>query len=737
MNSFISIKKKVTLTISLLFITIFIVTFAVISFSGNSMAKRLIYINTENSAYRYSDELTEQISNTMSMLVALKSNFGGYKDIPPSSRRSVFDMLMRRTLEANSNFLSVWTVWEIDALDNMDKSYINRSGSNDIGRFTSTWFRLDNDIRQGETSEEELAESDYYILPKKLKKSVILEPYYYSYTEGGKTGEEFYETSLILPLLDKNENYIGEVGIDLNLLNFQKIVEKITPYQNSKAFLFSSENTIMAHSDGEKINSTLDNYISDSNIINSVKDNIKKCKLFSINHLGDDKVKRYAVFVPINIPYTDNIWWFCLEIPTEQILSENSKRGIATMIFSLICIAFLIVFLYVIAGKMVKPISDTALVFEEISKGGGDLTRKIENNSKDEVGLLATHFNNFLATLSELIRKVKGVGKKSSEISCDIDKLSRLSLERVDGSKTNVDSVNKKMILLDENIRSANQDVKELDLHINKLNEVITAQSIAIGDSSSSIEEMAVSIKSITENSMNKLAMMINLKDIAILGEATMSETIQKIKGVSDSANIILDLLKVINNIASQTNLLAMNAAIEAAHAGESGKGFAVVADEIRNLAENTTKNSHQISDSLKQVIQNIQETSVKTSLTGEHFKKLTDGIVVASDAVTEMRNSMGELATGNIQIIKSLKALSDITGTVKNSSKEMDNRINSITETITGISEISGNTRREIELFNDNINEILKNSKNIAELSGNSTAILDELYTLLDSFKV
>ncbi len=728
---FSTLQSKLTMLLSALFIGISLSIAIFFYASSTTMINKLIYKNADSTAFEYSHSINRLISDAMIMLSALKTNFDGFKEIPPANRRTVFNMLMKNTLEANDEFLSVWTTWEINAIDGMDTQFINILGSNEVGRFDSTWYRDGNEIIQSHVSEEELVDAEYYLIPKKELKPIIMEPYYYAYSEGGK---EFYETSLIFPVLE-NGSFIAEVGIDINLEKLQPLVESIQPFPGTKAFLISSDNILMAHSDKNFINKKINDYIVNPEQSSLLMPVLKENKRFSTIYKKETGLT-YLSLIPINIMYTDIHWFLGIEIPLSIIMSENNKRIFGMVIFLVFSIVFVMIFIFYISGRIAKPIKNTALILEDISRGGGDLTRKIETSLTDETGMLARHFNNFTAKLSEIINRIKDTGKQNKAISLKITEISDNSLLKIKTLQKSVEDINSTIHNLDVKINETLHFSNGINTHIIGVNDLIAQQSKSIDDSSSSIEQMSVSIQSIAAGSSAKLALMENLKDMAISGESVMNSTIEKITNISHSAKLIMDFLKVIENIASQTNLLAMNAAIEAAHAGESGKGFAVVANEIRKLAENTSLESNKISRSLHDVITNIMSTSETAAITGDYFKKLTDGILNINDSISEIKSGMTELSAGSKQIITSLNFLIGITDHVKSASAEMNSKVSSINKNIQDITAISGNTRKSTGDASIHISDVYTNGLRTAELSKENFTLTDELDKMLSEFK-
>ena len=151
----------------------------------------------------------------------------------------------------------------------------------------------------------------------------------------------------------------------------------------------------------------------------------------------------------------------------------------------------------------------------------------------------------------------------------------------------------------------------------------------------------------------------------------------RSIKDINANADMIQELIQVINNVADQTNILAMNAAIEAAHAGEAGKGFAVVADEIRKLAETTGENARNISSNLNEIIANIKGTASLTEETGRSITEMTGGIEDVADSMKEMTGGLKEITTGTAEVTEALDMMISITEEVRQETHPLPKRSN------------------------------------------------------------
>ena len=261
------------------------------------------------------------------------------------------------------------------------------------------------------------------------------------------------------------------------------------------------------------------------------------------------------------------------------------------------------------------------------------------------------------------------------------------NLELVKEEKENLLSFNNR---LNNGVAKASTLIENIDKLVEALNLKINDQSVSVKQSSATIEEIVASITNTSHVSLKKRESIDSLVVNVAKGRDSMSETIYAIQQISKSVDGISDAIAMIESVASNTNLLAMNAAIEAAHAGEFGKGFSVVADEIRRLSETTQENSRSISSILSMIIEGISLTSSRSVETDTLIGQMADEISSFAGTMTELINPLTMLSAGGTQITTALVTLKDLTGEVKGAYKEMLEMVQNLQRTITELSQAS-----------------------------------------------
>jgi methyl-accepting chemotaxis protein len=534
---------------------------------------------------------------------------------------------------------------------------------------------------------------------------------------------------------DKESNPIGVLFKTVILEDLSDIVSNIKIGKEGYGWICDGNGLIMVHPDKTKI-MTL-NLLESSKSGYKGMEKIGKKMINGEYGVGEASVGEKEVYIVYHhIRGTPN-WTLGITVPKDQVYKPVSNVLMILFYANVSILVIMIIIVLIFSRRVVAPLKDTVLILKDISEGEGDLTKRLKITTKDEIGILADHFNNFISKLAAIINQLKKIGVKSKDIGNTLAASSEEISATVVEISTTMDSVKDKIHLLNSEVKNSNTSVDEVKMFIEKVVGLIESQSASVTESSAAIEEMIASLKNITGIIETKKQLSDGLAEIAKYGEQDMKMTSESISSISKSANVIMDLIKSINDISEKTNLLAMNAAIEAAHAGESGKGFAVVAGEIRKLAEATNLNAKNISATLKNIIEMINETNRISIKTGESINKIFIGIGDVADSMSEMMHGMTEISLGSSQITESLGELISITDKVRTSSKEVDSNFEMIENSMKKVTQLSDENLTGIEETSISVNEISTSMQLLTRLGSENSDNIKLLDDEISKFKV
>lgn len=572
------------------------------------------------------------------------------------------------------------------------------------------------------TPEYDYLNQDWYTLALPVdwdRSSKRDKEYYWTEPYIDEAGSEALMITVDAFMHDENDDIIGISTVDWSIDYMLEVLSETKIMKNS--------NSILIHGDSNKIMS----YTLDNDLVMKSTDEIAwlrdldfsaeevKNKIVNINNT--DQVIYYTI--------TETGFGYGVIIPYSQLYSRLYTMRTFIIILSLVLTLLIILVIFISVSRIiVKPLKS---LIKQLSGFENNLSKRLEISNEDEIGITAGYFNSYISSLENIISMMKVSTEKSHKISNKLEDSSENSLEKLKLMMSNLEGIAKITEELDGEIESSKDESIYAEEFISNVANVIDEQTSAVTESSTAIEEMLASIRNIANITQEKYHVAETLEKTALEGEEEMKKTKEYIKKVADSANVILDMISVINGIAGQTDLLAMNAAIEAAHAGDSGRGFGVVADEIRKLAEETTINSKNISTSLKDVIQSIQQSESSTNRTSEIFTNMVGSIKEVSDSMIEMKNGMKEISIGSNQISQSLNNLVGITNEVDVSSKEVKEKIEAITNSISKITKISTNVRSDMNNnlgYLNNLNDTIKELSDIGKENNDGIIEIDKI---------
>jgi len=354
----------------------------------------------------------------------------------------------------------------------------------------------------------------------------------------------------------------------------------------------------------------------------------------------------------------------------------------------------------------------------DLASAGGDLSQQISLINFDDIGEISVHMNAFLRSLARLVGKVAETAQHLAGSGHSLAVRMEQTTESVTRIVGSIEHIRGRMHAETEAVEESSEAVQEIVSHVQELDEVIQRQSESVTQSSASIEEMIASLRSSTSHSESLAEHFTKLVGAAGEGRRTIGYVGSEIRNVASQSESLTEANKLIATIAARTNLLAMNAAIEAAHAGAAGKGFAVVADEIRKLAENSAEQSKVINEHLK-ATQQVISTVVGATERAEHaFGEIETQIEEGRSLQQEIHHAMAEQSQGSEEVLTGLSNITEVTDRVRSGGKEMRRRSESVTEKIETLRAVSKELRATMDEISRGLNEISEATNGVYELS-------------------
>jgi len=320
----------------------------------------------------------------------------------------------------------------------------------------------------------------------------------------------------------------------------------------------------------------------------------------------------------------------------------------------------------------IMPLRRTVELLGEIAREGGDLSRRIEGGGGDETGELARQFNAFAERLRLEFARMKTEATKLHENAAELERISDSTARAVGSISEEIAVVRDRVIEQSASVVESTSAVEQIVGNIGALDRRIADEATAIDGSSASIARMAEGVESTTERVADLVARVGRLKLSSQEGVEAIEESAAAVAETARQSERLFELNDLIASVSSRTDLLAMNAAIEAAHAGEAGKGFAVVAEEIRRLAEESAEGAREAEAELKAVKESIDRIVSASAMAESAFERIGSSILDADAGLEGIAAQMAGQREGIVEVLASLEIMRRATTTITDGSAEM-----------------------------------------------------------------
>ncbi|MGU5766264.1 methyl-accepting chemotaxis protein [Aeromonas allosaccharophila] len=622
---------------------------------------------------------------------------GAENFVPSEALRSAINQQLHDAAASSTNLLGVYTVFEPDQLDGEDSNYEGSTalGANDKGRFSSYWAYDNGKLVPEVQNEDVLAddsptaaggvENEWYRCSIRTRALCLLEPYLDDVGD-----KKVLITSVSVPLLEQG-TLLGVAGVDISLTTLQDLVSTMDKelYDGKGRILLVSHEGRVAGADefdvtlGRELDQKYQGLASElKGWLNQGQEQTRWSRDGAL----------LQSFVPVSMRGTDRKWGIYIELPRAVVLasaqqlqddlaSEANRSVVSQLSIGVLISLVALSFIWWMARQIVAPIRAVVARLKDIASGEGDLTQRIEIQRQDEIGELAKWFNSFLnklqSTISQVIETVAGTRNSAERAAQVAERTSsgmQAQYQEIDLVATAFEELSATAMQVSGNASSA----------------------VAAANTTDAAAQEGKYVVADTQEAMRKLMTIIN----------DAQPVVERLSANSGNIN---DILTVIQGIAEQTNLLALNAAIEAARAGEQGRGFAVVADEVRNLAGRTQNAIVEIQTLISQL----------QSGTGAVVKAIRDGHGQADETLAKVDLSVQVLE----QIIQSVSTIHQMNEQIARAAQEQSRVADEINRNVSNIRDVSHTIRAEAATSAENGREL--------------SALADKQQQLVGQFKV
>ena len=548
-----------------------------------------------------------QIANAYSLAIANKMNeymeqmrFYTDADVISSANDTLIVAWMREHVSARRSFFS-------------SVMYVDKNGHayKDAG---------------GETG---AANADFFTAVMQYQKNEYID----NPTVDSDTGKTVFHVARAAKVNGKTQGiFVASVSIE----TLQYMINYIRLGETGYAWIISNDGRILAHYD--------ESYVLKTNILNSPQESIVQLARAAaegglgsgwIDSFDGSASQDFVAYTPIaNTP-----WIFGLSIKDSQVYQTGNALQSFMLVTGAIICAVLFVMCILVTGGFLKPLIVVVKSINSIASGCADLTSRISVRSNNEIGAVVRGFNMFTEKLQTIVQEIKQSETSLAVAGDELRYCAQDTSTAIAQILSQISSMNERIAHQSDGVDTTVASISEITGSIQLVEQMIEEQSSGVMHASTAINAMVENIHSVNQSVEQMAEEFTNLEHKAVDGASKQEVVNSRITQIEAESEMLQEANASIANIAAKTNLLAMNAAIEAAHAGEAGKGFSVVADEIRKLSETSSQQSKTIGTQLQKIRESINSVVVASVQSRDAFKSVVDSIQMTDGLVQRIRS--------------------------------------------------------------------------------------------------